>query len=98
MCVCACVCYAHSLLWWRIDYVTPVQRFCWFFFCLSGVAFPTAAAAAAPVEGRTSSKGKVRASGSGRAVCVARFASFLPLYITHYRIINNKRDYAGGNQ
>jgi len=87
VCVCVRVCVLCAFIIMVADrlYVTPVQRFCWFFFCLSGVAFPTAAAAAAPVEGRTSSEGKVRASGSGRAVCVARFASFLPLYITHYR-------------
>lgn len=77
--------YAH-LLWWRLD-VTGVVLLV---FCLSGVAFPTAAAPAAPVEGRTHGISRTQGQGAhlrvrSRGICVASFASFLPLYITHYR-------------
>lgn len=64
-------------------------------FCLSGVAFPTAAAAAAPVEGRTRRKARCAPPGPV-ARCVSRVSqAFYPC--TLHIIVNNKRDYAGGN-
>lgn len=64
-------------------------------FLSSGVAFPTAAAAAAPVEGRTRRKARCAPPGPV-ARCVSRVSqAFYPC--TLHIIVNNKRDYAGGN-
>lgn len=80
------------------DSTSPVW-FCWF-FVFRGSRFPRRLLQLRRWRGACMAfhvrKGKVRASGSGRAVYVSRVSqAFYPCAL--HIIVNNKRDYAGGN-